>query len=269
MNTIAERLRLLDGARIFDLSQPMENGMPQSPNHPAYRHALTRRHGDALRPDGSSAAADIIVTGSHVGTHIDAFSHVSFQGHLYGGEDAAAAQLGGRFRVHGVETIDPIACRGILLDVAAAKGRTVLEPGYAVTAGDLELAAKRRGVSPRAGDAVLIRTGWGGLWSEPRAFIGHDDGVPGPDEQAAQWLVDAGVRLVGSDTIAFEVIPAGEGHRLLPVHRLLLVETGVHIVETLLLERLSEAEISEFIFVAAPLKIVGGTGSPIRPVAIT
>lgn len=268
MMTTDERLRLLEGARIYDLGQPLENGMPQSPNHPPFRLALTRRHGDMVRPDGSSAAAEMIVTGGHVGTHIDAFAHVSFEGRLFGGADAAQAQTGGRFRVHGVETIAPIAGRGVLLDVAGAKGRKVLEPGYAVTAEDLQSTAAAAGIVPRAGDAVLIRTGWASLWADRDAFIGHDTGVPGPNEEAARWLVDRGVRLAGSDTIAFEVIPAGEGHRLLPVHRLLLVQAGVHIVETLNLEELAAAGVHEFLFFASPLRIVGGTGSPIRPVAI-
>lgn len=242
--------------------------MPQSPNHPPFRMALTRRHGDMVRPDGSSAAAEMIVTGGHVGTHIDAFCHVSFEGRLHGGVDAAAAQTGGRFRSHGAETIAPIVSRGVLLDVAAAKGRRILEPGSAVTARDLAEAAGRAGVSLRPGDAVLIRTGWGSLWSDPRAFVGHDTGVPGPDEAAARWLVDQGARVVGSDTVAFEVIAAGDGHRVLPVHRILLVESGVHIIETLLLEELAAARVYSFLFVAVPLRIVGATGSPFRPVAI-
>lgn len=242
--------------------------MPQSPNHPPFRMALTRRHGDQVRPDGSSAAAEMLVTGGHVGTHIDAFCHVSFEGRLHGGVDAASAQVGGRLRAHGVETIAPLACRGVLLDVAAAKGRAVLEAGRPVTEQDLRDAAEREGVSLRRGDAVLIRTGWGGLWSDPDAFLGRETGVPGPDEGAARWLAGQGVRVVGSDTIAFEVIEAGQGHRVLPVHRLLLVEAGVHIIETLLLEELAAAAAHTFLFFAAPLRIVGATGSPIRPVAI-
>ncbi len=268
MTTTKERLRLLEGARVYDLGQPMENGMPQSPNHPAFRLALTRRHGDMVRADGSSAAAEIIVTGGHVGTHIDALAHVSFQGQLHGGIDAAQAQTGGRFGQLGVDTIAPIACRGVLLDVAATKGRDVLDPGYAVTAADLDAAARRAGVRLQPGDAVLVRTGWGSLFGDRAAFVGHDAGVPGPNEEAARWLVSGGAEIVGSDTIAFEEIPPGAGHSLLPVHRFLLFERGVHIVETLNLEELGRAGVSEFLFFASPLRIVGGTGSPIRPVAI-
>jgi kynurenine formamidase len=76
------------------------------------------------------------------------------------------------------------------------------------------------------------------------------------------------VRAAGSDTIAFERIPAGAGHAVLPVHRVLLVEHGIHIIETLALEELAASGAREFLFVLSPLKVVGGTGSPVRPLAV-
>ncbi|WP_262403618.1 cyclase family protein [Actinomadura sp. CNU-125] len=77
------------GVRLIELGQPFFTGMPCSPNHPGFRMTLIRRHGDMMRPDGGSAANEIIVTGGHVGTHIDALSHVSHDGELHGGVDAA------------------------------------------------------------------------------------------------------------------------------------------------------------------------------------
>ena len=76
------------GVRVFDLGRPMFAGMPQSPNHPRFLHSVTRRHGDVVRADGGSAANDLLVTGTHVGTHIDALAHVSHQGLLHGGAEA-------------------------------------------------------------------------------------------------------------------------------------------------------------------------------------
>ncbi len=73
---------------------------------------------------------------------------------------------------------------------------------------------------------------------------------------------------VGADSIAFEQLPAGAGHRLLPAHRILLVEHGIHIMETLALEELAAAGVTEFVFVLSPLKLVGATGSPVRPLAL-
>ena len=119
---------LAGGVRIYDLGRPMEIGMPQSPNHPQFRMALPRRHGDQMRADGGSAANEMIVTGGHVGTHIDALCHVSHEGRLHGGLDAAEAQRGGRFSELGVETIAPMVCRGLLLDVPAALGVPACAP---------------------------------------------------------------------------------------------------------------------------------------------
>lgn len=263
-----ERLKMLEGAKVYDLAQPLEQGMPQSPNHPSFRMALARRHGDQVRPDGGSAANEIVVTGGHVGTHVDALAHVSHNGLLFGGIDAAEAQRGGRFNALGVHTIAPFLCRGVLLDVAGHKGVDVLPAEYPVTAADLEATAAAQGTAIQAGDAVLIRTGWARHWSNVAAFVGHESGVPGPDEGAARWLSRFQIRLSGSDTIAYEVIPAGAGHRVLPVHRIFLVEQGIHIMEVLQLEDLARDKQYEFIFMAAPLKMTGATGSPIRPLAI-
>src|SRR3546814_6760093 len=77
--------------------------MPQSPNHPPFQMILERRHGDRCRPGDTSAANEIIITGGHVGTHVDALSHFSHAGRLHGDVDAAEAQTGGRFKQHGAE----------------------------------------------------------------------------------------------------------------------------------------------------------------------
>jgi hypothetical protein len=123
------------------------------------------------------------------------------------------------FSEHGIDTFTPYVGRGVLLDVARLHGVDVLPAGYGVTAEDLAGAAQAAGVEVREGDAVLIGTGWSRRWNDGPAFIGHDDGVPGPDVSAAQWLADRGVRVAGGETIAFEQIkPAG--HALLPVHRM-------------------------------------------------
>ncbi len=256
------------GARLFDLAQPLEPSMPVSPNHPGFRLALLRRHGDHVRADGGSAANELIVLGGHTGTHIDALCHVSHQGRLHGGIDAEAAQRGGRFSALGTETLAPFVGRGVLLDMAALQGVDVLEPGRAITSDDCEAAARRQGVEVRAGDAVLIRTGWPAHWRDAERFIGHRDGVPGPDESAARWLAARGVRLTGAETIAYEWIPPGRGHALLPFHRILLVEHGIPIVEMLDLTALASAGVHEFLLVLAPLRLVGATGSPVRPLAI-
>ncbi len=254
------------GIRVHDLAQPLHPLIPCSPNHPGFKMALLRRHGDMVRDDGGSAASELIVTGGHVGTHVDALAHVSHDGLLYGGISAAEAQRGGRFSQCGIDQLEPLVGPGVLLDVAVAKGVDVLPAGYEIVPNDLEEAAA--GVEIRAGDVALVRTGWARNWSDPIAFLSHEGGVPGPNEDAAGWLADKGIRATGSDTTAYEHIPPGMGHAHLPAHRLLLVERGINIMEMLNLETISAAAVRRFCFVAAPLKIVGATGSPIRPLAL-
>ncbi|MEM7585154.1 MAG: cyclase family protein [Acidobacteriota bacterium] len=259
---------LLADCRVYDLAQPLEHGMPVSPNHPGFKLALMRRHGDMERADGSSAANEMMLFGGHTGTHIDALCHVSLKGQLHGGADAFAAQVGGRFRSHGVEEIPLTFSRGVMLDIPALRGVEVLEPGEAITVADLEAAERRQGVEVHAGDAVLIRSGWPRHWQDVDLFRGAQGGAPGPDEAAARWLVERQVRMTGAETIAYEQIPKGRGHALLPVHVVLLVEAGIHIVEVLNLTELANDGVSEFLFVLTPLKVVGATGVPVRPVAL-
>ncbi|MFE0424799.1 cyclase family protein [Streptomyces sp. NPDC058953] len=252
--------------RTIDLAQPLRRGMPQSPNHPPFRMALERRHGDLGRPDGGSAANEIIVMGGHVGTHVDALAHVSQDGLLYGGVRPAdiSGHLG--FDTLGIDTFEPYVGRCLLLDVAAVHGVPVLPAGYEITPDDLERAAD--GAEPRPGDVLLIGTGWSRHWSDAEVFIGHEHGVPGPGEAAARWLAGHRPRAVGGETIAFERLAAGRGHATLPVHRILLVESGINIVETMKLDTLLDSGAREFTLVLNPLPVVGATGAPVRPLAL-
>jgi kynurenine formamidase len=256
------------GLDVYDLARPYRVGMPQSPNHPAYWHSMPRRHGDSVRADGGSAANDMISLGTHVGTHIDALAHVSHDGHLFGGVDAASAQVGGRFDSLGIDQVRPRLVRGLLLDIPATLGLASCDPAYEITVADLDSTLARQGVTPEPGDALLVRSGWGQHWTDPERYIGRSSGVPGVGEAGARWLAAHGPTLVGADTIAFEHLPAGQGHSVLPAHRVLLVEEGINIVETMNLEQLAADEVHEFTLVVAPLPLVGATGSPVRPLAL-
>ncbi|MCF2531513.1 cyclase family protein [Yinghuangia soli] len=258
---------LTSEATVFDLAQPMRRGMPQSPNHPPFRMLLERRHGDMRRVDGGSAANELIVTGGHVGTHVDALAHVSHDGYVHGGIPAAELQSHDGFSALGIDEFAPFVGRAVHLDVARLHGVQVLPAGHRITADELA-AAEKASAPVRPGDAVLIGTGWSRLWDDGPAFIGHDDGVPGPGPDAARWLADRGAAVAGGETIAFEHIPAGKGHATLPVHRILLVDAGINIVETMRLHELADAGATEFLLVLAPLPVVGATGAPARPLAV-
>lgn len=255
-----------DGARVLDLAQPMRTGMPQSPNHPPFRMTPERRHGDMVRADGGSAANELIVTGGHVGTHVDALGHVSQDGLLHGGLTPARVMSHQGLDRLGIDDFAPYVGRGVLLDVTAVHGVDALPAGYEITPDDLERAAV--GLELRPGDAVLIGTGWSRRWAEREAFVGSTDGVPGPGEAAGRWLARRRPRVVGGETIAFEHLAPGRGHATLPVHRVLLVEAGINIVETMRLNELLDGEAREFLFVLNPLPLVGATGAPVRPLAV-
>ncbi|MCQ3806700.1 MAG: cyclase family protein [Acidimicrobiia bacterium] len=259
---------MLAEADVYDLGRPMRNGMAQSPNHPMFRHCLDRRHGERVRADGSSAAADLLTTGCHVGTHVDALAHVSHQGLLHGGVDAHQAQEGGNFEVLGIQELQPFVGRGVMLDIAGLCEEEVCNGGHEISVTELEAAATRQGTPLYPGDAVLIRSGWGAYFDDPDRYRGTDSGVPGVGESGAQWLAEQGAALVGADTLAFECIPAGQGHALLPAHRVLLVEQGINIIEALELDGLADAGVYEFVFVLSHLNIHGATGAPARPLAI-
>lgn len=256
------------GVEIYDLSRPYVIGMPQSPNHPAYWHSLPRRHGDRVREDGGSAANDIIVLGTHVGTHMDALAHVSQDGLLHRGASAEEMQVGGRFAELGIDQVAPGLFRGVLLDVPGALGIPACPDAYEITPEDLEATVRVQGSELEAGDVVLVRSGWGRRWDEGEAYIGQETGVPGVGAAGARWLVDHHPRAIGADSIAFEHLPAGKGHAALPAHRVLLVDAGINIIETMNLEELAAAGVHKFVLALAPLPLVGATGSPVRPLAL-
>lgn len=256
------------GVDIVDLGRQLRVGMPQSPNHPHFWHSLPRRHGDMVRADGGSAANDMLSMGTHVGTHIDALAHVSHDGRMFGGVDAAAAGVGGKYVELGVHTIAPMVRRGVLLDVAKHVGVDTLPGGHEITVAELEQTAAAQGVTVEPGDVVLIRSGWGRLFEQGAPYVGVDTGVPGIGEAGAGWLAERRVHAAGADTIAFERLAPHGGHALLPAHRVLLVENGIYIVEAMDLETLAERRVHEFTFVLVPLNIFGATGSPVRPLAV-
>jgi len=254
--------------RIFDLAVPLENGMPASGAHPPYHMGLVRRHGDKERPgaQGGTSANELFTMGAHIGTHIDALGHWAVDGKIHGGLDATEATKGGRFRQLGADMIEPMVTRGVLLDMPKTLGVERLAPGYGITAEELQKALGNRTLNP--GDVALVRTGWQQLYQDHAAFHGGEDGVPGVTGPAAEWLAKHGIKATGSDTNAFDQIVRGPNFLARPAHSVLLFQSGIHIIEVLNLEELAAAGIEEFLFILTPLKLIGATGSPVRPLAV-
>jgi kynurenine formamidase len=244
--------------RPYDLGQPYFPGMPHFPTHPPFLYGLTKRHGDIVYSNGTSSAADAIALGTHVGTHIDSLSHFSCNGKFYGGI-AVEHSYGSGMSELGVDTIEPIVRRGVLLDIAGLQGVEVLPEDFEISPDHLSRATR---ADIRQGDVVLLRTGWARYFQDAKRYVNSVVG-PGPVPEGAQWLTSRKVFAVGSDTVAFEKTPSPE----MAVHKHLLVDSGVYIIEVLNLEQLALEQIYEFTFVAAPMNIRGATGSPVRPLA--
>jgi kynurenine formamidase len=257
-------LDLIGAAKVYDLAQPYFVGMPHHPVHPPFLFGLVKSHGEYVGPAGNSSASDAIALGTHVGTHLDALCHFSCGGRLHGGADAAPAQsyVSGLARFS-IDTVPPILRRGVLLDIVGLEGGGPLARDFEIMPRHLDAAVRAQGIEVRAGDVVLLRTGWARYFEDPGKFVSGVQG-PGPSTAGALWLSERGVYAAGSDTVAFEKVPDPS----MPVHVHLLVEKGIHIIECLNLEELAAARVYEFVFVAIPLKIRGATASPIRPIAL-
>src|ERR1700736_2567873 len=171
MPSAAELVRTVVHRRVYDLEQPRTAKMPIHPAHrPGYFYQLHRRHGDTYAPGAfgpRSSASGVVVMMEHTGTHIDALSHQACDLRLYGDvRITPEVETSTGFTVHGIETMDPIVARGVLLDVAAALGQDPLPEHYRITAADLQAAARLGEVTVQPGDALLVRTGYAKLWSD-------------------------------------------------------------------------------------------------------
>jgi kynurenine formamidase len=268
---LEELLSLTRSARMFDLGMELFQGMPHFPTHPPFAFGLTKRHGEVVTalPDGriASSSAESIAVGTHVGTHLDGLGHLSCDGMLFGGIPSEVQSHANGLSQLGVETVAPIFRQGYLLDIAKLEGVSVLPKDFTITPDHLQAACEAGKLEIGTGDIVLLRTGWARYWPDAAQYVMAGNGnvptSPGPEIAAAKWLSSRGIFATGSDTVAYEKSPSS-----LPVHVHLLVEHGIHIIEALNLEELSESGVSRFLFVALPLKIRGATGSPIRPLAI-
>lgn len=267
-------LRSVQSGRIYDLSHEIGANAPYLlPNQTPYllsiwasfRDSIKRRRATGATNDAGTNLERVEMT-MHVGTHIDALGHFSIGDRLYNGNSAAEVVTDWGLDRLGIEHAPPMIARGVLLDVAGLDGGQFLEPGRTVSPDDLQRAADAAGVVVKAGDIVLIRTGWG-------RFFGIDNtryvaGEPGIDVAAAHWLTSRDVVAIGCDNMAVEVLPNPDRSLMMPVHQHVLAEAGVYLIENLALEELAAERVYSFCFILLATKYKGATGCPVRPVAL-
>lgn len=262
---LAELLSLLAHATVYDLEHLRRVGDPIFPAHwPGYVYTLHRRHEAGL--ERRTSASGLITQAEHSGTHIDALCHQAEDLRLNGGIGIDADVQGPQgFSRLGMETVAPILRRGVLLDVAGLRGEPV-PLGEQIDASELEATLRAQQQEIRAGDVVLVRTGNATRWEDGDTYL-RGCGMAG---SASNWLARMGPFAVGADLVAWDlpgVVDPGTGTTL-PGHLILLVRSGIHILENLNLEQLAADGTGEFLFCCLPPKYAGATGSPVRPIAI-
>ena len=264
-DAVAPLLTALRDATVYDLEQPRYEGAPTFPAHrPGFLYFLHRRHERGL--EARTSASGVVVMAEHSGTHIDALCHQAEDMRMFGGRGVdARVQSTTGFTELGVETIGPILARGVLIDVARHRGLDRIPPGELVGGDELAAAAQAQRIEVTPGDVVLVRTGNGDRWADPVDYL-RGAGIA---TSASEWLAGRDVLAVGADNVAWDPIgPVGPDGRTLPGHVVLIVRHGIYILENLLLEQLAADGRREFVFLCLPLKMVGVTGSPVRPLAL-
>lgn len=262
----------------YDLSVDYFIGMPswQAAGDPHYRMWMTHTPRGTVVDDplgvGRTMNEHVSYTGAavsmytHMGTHIDALSHFGRDGRIWNGF-RADEHLGDRgWTVGDAASIPNIVARGVLLDVAGARGLEMLPSGYRISADDLVKTAAHQGVQLEAGDVVLVRTGRMKLYEDAVAYM---DDPPGLGMGAARFLVEEkGAMILGADNLSLEAFPSEVEDDYVPLHTYLLAEQGVPILELVWLEELARDRVYEFAFLGGPLKLRGADAAPVRPIAI-
>jgi kynurenine formamidase len=268
---VAAAAGLVRDGRTVTMSLPLDTR--RSPANPAPAdHHMTMLGDKAAGADPLQFIKDYVGADYHNDghTHIDALCHVAYRGALYNDRPEGSATAAGA-ALNTIEVLrNGLVGRGVLLDIPRVRGVEWLEPGEHVFAGDLEAAEREQGAQVREGDILLVRTGHArrlaelGPWNTPEAKAGLHP-------TAMRFIAARGVSVLGSDGNSDTAPSSTEGVDF-PIHVLAITAMGVHLLDYLQFEDVrascEQAGRWEFLFAAAPLRIRGGTGSPINPVAV-
>lgn len=274
---VVRAAQLVRQGKVYDLAQVLDEHIPAFPGRSFRQHLTTGAHQEnARRADHGGLGGwgendvnwmvEIVSSTSQLGTHLDGLNHLQIGQRCYNG--FALSEIVEPYGTNklGIETVPQIVTRGVLLDIAALKGVTRLEPGYAITISDVLAALERQHLELRAGDAALFHSGWGALWMIDNGV--YLSGEPGPGLELALWLVAQRIALTGCDTWSYGPVPAENPKRPFEVPQTLNVQHGVFILENLKLEDLARDGVNEFMFVVSHPKLRGATGAWVAPLAI-
>ncbi len=256
--------------RTVSLAGPIDYGVTADNPEPA-QHKMTQT-GDSAPADGLSFAMDQIRMNIHgnADTHMDALSHVIYDGRLYNNRPADIVSDTGAAELSIGAATGGVAGRGVLLDVPRSRGVPWLEPGDHVTADDLAAAERDQQVQVGQGDLVFVRVGHRlrrsqlGPWDAADARAGLHPAV-------MEYLADRKIAVLGSDGNN-DTAPSAVAGVDFPVHVLAIAALGVHLIDYLdfsvLAPVCAESRHWSFLCVIAPLRLSLATGSPVNPIAI-
>jgi len=257
--------KLIRTGEVIELGHVLGAGMPFFGTRRFDVHAKRTFMNQFSNRRGSNEELVITEIGQ-VGTQLDGFAHQTHEDSWYNCFKVSENATRSGFTKLGIHNVGMLMTRGVLIDVAGLKGVEMLGDNYEITAQDLQDALKRQKVKLQPGDAVIIHTGWGKLWGKDNAR--YVKSCPGIGVDAAQWLAKQDPMLLGADNWPVEVAPNPDKELSLPVHQIALVVHGIHLLENLKLDALAAKKAYEFAFVMQPLKVQGGSGSTVAPVAI-
>ena len=262
---VMNAVKLIQSGEIIELAHVLSAQMPFSGPRRFDVHTKRTFMNQFSNQRGSNE--ELVVTElGQVGTQFDGFAHQTHMDSWYNCFKVSENATRSGFTKLGMEKVGMIMTRGVLIDVAGLKGVDMLPDTYEITVQDLQQALARQGTKLQPGDAILIHTGWSRLWGKDNAR--YMKTCPGVGVAAAEWLVRQDPLLVGADNWPVEVAPNPDAQLSLPGHQIFLVVNGVHILENMKLDELVAKKVYEFAFAMQPLKIQGGTGSTVSPVAI-
>jgi kynurenine formamidase len=257
------------------LVMPLGPGSPQEGGAPGRFNPLHRMLTVNTPYTGDANDAcfndDVVDMPLSAATHVDSLAHVTYGGQMYNGYSAdLVTESDGATRC-GADKIGPIVTRGVLLDVARAKGVDRLEQGYAMTADDLDLAVAHSGVALLPGDALLVRTGHMQHYHEGDVWAYNHD-CPGLSADTIEWVWRHDVGVIVDDTYVFEVWPPQDWSVMMIVHMIHLRVMGQLQGQNFDLEALASAcaadGVYEFLFTATPEPVTGACSSPVAAVAV-
>ena len=263
--TVLRAAKLIRTGESFELGRVLSPTMPFFGTRRFELHTKRTNMNPGINRRGSNEEIVFSEIGQ-VGTQFDGFSHQTIGNSLYNCFMLDDISTRNGFTKLGVENVGTLMTRGVLIDVAALKGVEMLPDAYEVTIDDLQQALKRESLTLQPGDAIIIHTGWGKLWGRDNARYAKTN--PGIGVAAAEWLARQDPMLVGADNTGVGVVPDVDPQVNNPVHQIMLVVNGIHLLENLKLDDLAAKRAYEFALVLQPLKIQGGTGSTVAPVAL-